>query len=571
MQSLVQYIIAAPILLPLLTAAGLLLMGEGRRSVKAVINTIACVIILAVALALVWSTSGTHDARSVGVYLAGNWRAPYGIVLVVDRLSAMMLTLTAVLALAACVYAQTRWHRAGVHFHALFQLQLMGLNGAFLTGDLFNLFVFFEIMLTASYGLLLHGSGWGKVKAGLHVIAINLMAATLFLIGAALIYGVTGTLNLADMAIMASSIPLADRGLLHAGAAILAVAFLAKAGAWPMAFWLPGAYTNAAAPVAALFAVMTKLGVYALLRVWTLLFNINAAPSSGFGEGVLAIIGIATLGFGAVGILATRNLGRMTAFGVIVSSGTLLTALSFNNPSITAAALYYAVASTLALGALFLLIELIDRARQAEVQPHLVSESLKFAPDRILSKSLAFQSFSSATEPSRPLSAADMPDVNLDDAGQAITGIAIPAAMAFLGLAFMACGLTLAGLPPLPGFIGKFTMLSTLLSGSVISTAGWMFFTLLLVSGLFTLLAISRAGVRIFWIPRENVPRLLLAETLPIAFLAALLLALTVDAGPALRYANDTARALYPPYSYVDAVITARPRPSPKDSQEDAQ
>jgi len=538
-------------------------MGEGRRSVKAAINVAACVLTLLIAVVLAWSANSSDGARAIGVYLPGNWPVPYGIVLVVDRLSALMLVLTAALALAASLYAATRWHRAGVHFHALFQLQLMGLNGAFLTGDLFNLFVFFEIMLTASYGLLLHGSGWARVRAGLQVIAINLMASTLFLIGTALLYGVTGTLNLADMAIMAASIPPADRGLLHAGAAILAVAFLAKAGAWPLAFWLPGAYASAAAPVAALFAVMTKLGVYALLRVWTLLFSVNAGVSSGFGGPVITGIGLATLAFGAIGMMATDNLARMAAFGVIVSSGTLLAAIGLRQAPVTGAALYYAAASTLALGALFLLIELIDRARQAGETPQWVSESLQFAPGRAGSGNVAFESFSFDAETTIPSADANLSGVNLDDAGQALTGRVIPAAMAFLGLAFMACGLTLAGLPPLPGFVGKFSMLSALLAAPVVSRAGWAFFALLLAGGLLALIAVSRAGVRSFWTPRAQSPRLLLTETLPIALLVVLLLLLTVWAGPVLRYTQAAARALYTPREYISAVVTTHPRPSP--------
>ena len=129
----------------------------------------------------------------------------------------MMVALTGVVAFAASIYSTSRWDRAGVHFHPLLQLQLMGLNGAFLTGDLFNLFVFFEVMLAASYGLLLHGSGRLRVQAGLHYIAINLAASSLFLVGAALLYGVTGTLNMADLGVRIAQLAPADRGLVHAG------------------------------------------------------------------------------------------------------------------------------------------------------------------------------------------------------------------------------------------------------------------------------------------------------------------------------------------------------------------
>src|SRR5690606_35263564 len=153
-------------------------------------------------------------SAEIGTYLLGNWPPPFAIVLVLDRLSALMLVVTAGLGLAALVFGLARWHRAGPHFHSLFQLQLMGLNGAFLTGDVFTLFVFFEVMLAASYGLLLHGSGTARVRAGLHYIAINLAASLLFLIGVAMLYGVTGTLNMADLAARVPSTAPEDRMLL---------------------------------------------------------------------------------------------------------------------------------------------------------------------------------------------------------------------------------------------------------------------------------------------------------------------------------------------------------------------
>src|SRR4029078_402712 len=159
-------------------------------------------------------------------------------VLVADRLAAIMVMLTAVIGLAGAVFSLAQWHRVGPHFHSLFQFLLMGPNGAYLTGDLFNLFVFFEILLAASYGLALHGSGVSRVQAGLHYIVVNLAASLLFLIGVSLIYGVSGTLNMADLAARVQVISANDRALLEAGAGILAIAFLAKAGIWPLCFWL---------------------------------------------------------------------------------------------------------------------------------------------------------------------------------------------------------------------------------------------------------------------------------------------------------------------------------------------
>jgi multicomponent K+:H+ antiporter subunit D len=163
---------------------------------------------VAIAVLLVGVAMGEAPA-AFGIYLPGNWPVPFGIVLVADRLSALMAVLAGCVGLAALLYALARWQHAGVYFHVLFQLQLMGLYGAFLTADLFNLFVFFEVLLAASYGLLLHGGGPERVRAGLHYIAINLVASLLFLIGVAVLYGVTGTLNMADIAQKLPAVPAA--------------------------------------------------------------------------------------------------------------------------------------------------------------------------------------------------------------------------------------------------------------------------------------------------------------------------------------------------------------------------
>ena len=546
------HLIIAPILLPMATAALMLLLGDTRRPLKAVVNVLSCVLGVAMAIGLVFWVQHTSGVQAVGVYLPANWPVPYGIVLVADRLSAMMVLLTSVLGLAAVLYASARWHKAGVHFHPLFQLQLMGLYGAFLTADLFNLFVFFEIMLTASYGLLLHGSGWARVRSGLHYIAMNLMASSMFLIGVAMLYGVTGTLNMADMAIMVPAIPEDDRGLLHAGAAILAVAFLVKAAAWPLNFWLPSTYSAAAAPVSALFAIMTKLGVYAILRVWTLLFPQDAGVSALFGGPVLVGLGLVTLAFGALGIIATQHLGRMAAFCAILSSGTLLAALGFGQPAVTGGALYYTLGSTLAISAFFLLVELVDRTREVEEKPLYISE---IEPD----DAFAF-----------PVDLVPTRDVNLDDDEQALIGRAIPAAMAFLGLAFIVCALTIAGLPPMAGFVGKVVMLSALLNpagfgeDAGVSGAAWLLLGLLLVGGLLTIIAMSRAGVRYFWATFDRpLPRLRIIETLPIGALLLLVGVLVWQADAVLRYVNATARGLHDPKEYIGSVLSAKPLPSP--------
>src|SRR6185437_15393163 len=230
-----QHLVVVPVVLPLVAAAVLLAIDEQRRALKRTVAFVCLVALLVAALALVQAAGEGAPL----VYRVGGWPAPFGIVLVADRLSAVMVLLATVLGLAAFLFACARWDRAGPRFHSLLQILLMGVNGAFLTGDLFNLFVFFEVLLAASYGLALHGSGAARVQASLHYIVVNLTASRLFLIGAAMIYGVTGTLNLADLGAHIPAVAAADRGLVEAGAAILAVAFLVKAGTWPLCFWLP--------------------------------------------------------------------------------------------------------------------------------------------------------------------------------------------------------------------------------------------------------------------------------------------------------------------------------------------
>jgi multicomponent K+:H+ antiporter subunit D len=178
-----DHLLIAPVVLPLLAGAAMLLLSERRRGLKAAIGVSSSFALVGLAIALLsLSDAASTGPAPVGVYRLGDWPAPFGIVLVVDRLSALMLLLTSILGSAALVFSLARWQRAGAHFHSLFQFLLMGVNGAFLTGDLFNLFVFFELLLAASYGLALHGSGAPRVKAGLHYVVVNLAASLLFLI-----------------------------------------------------------------------------------------------------------------------------------------------------------------------------------------------------------------------------------------------------------------------------------------------------------------------------------------------------------------------------------------------------
>lgn len=541
MTGALNHLLIAPVVLPLFAGALLMMFDERRHTLKAAINIVSTLALLGIAILLVRlaDTAGPDDgAAMTGAYLLGNWPAPFGIVLVLDRLAALMLLLGAVLAAAALLFSLARWHRGGPHFHTLFQFLLMGINGAVLTGDLFNLFVFFEVMLAASYGLVLHGSGPTRVKAGLHYIAINLAASLLFLIGVALIYGVTGTLNMADVAVRVAQVPDADLMLLHAGAALLGMAFLVKAGMWPLCFWLPTTYSAAAAPVAAVFAILSKVGIYILLRLSLLVFGAEAGASAGFGSGWLIGGGLATIAFGAVGMLASQSMGRLAGFGILTSSGTLIAAIGVADQGVTSGALFYMVSSTLTVAALFLLVELIERAQ-----------------DPSADELAAF---------SEPY---DDSEEDSDEAEEEV-GTVIPGTLAVLGICFAGCGLLLAGLPPLSGFIGKFALLSamiapnTSLDGAATSAVPgpiWAFFALLILSGLAAMIAMVRAGIRTFWAPIEGVavPRVRVIEIVPVAFLLMLCIAMAVQGGPLMRYMEATAQSLHAPNAYVDGVLSA--------------
>lgn len=521
-----HHLIIAPILVPLLASALLLFLDERQRVAKAMISVISTLLLVLIAFILLKIESGPNDFG--GVYLLGNWAAPFGIVLVLDGLSALMLFLAALLGIAALVFSLARWHAKGAHFHSMFQLLLAGLNGAFLTGDLFNLFVFFEVMLAASYGLMLHGSGPLRVKAGMHYIAVNLVAALFFLIGVSLIYGTAGTLNMADLAARLPQIEPDRLMLLQAGAGVLGVAFLIKAGMWPLCFWLPTAYSAASAPVAGIFAILSKLGIYVILRLTMLLFG--DGPLDGFGANALLLGGMVTLIYGIIGVLASQALGRLAGYSVLVSSGTLLMVLGINDGVVSSGALLYLVSSTFTISAFFMLIELVERGQDAGANVLAVTMEAYGEGD----------------------------EEGIDEA----EGVTMPGTMAILGLCFAACGILLAGLPPLSGFIAKFAMLSAMLGAGAIgvppTAAVWTLIVLVILSGVASLIAMTRVGIRTFWGSLEGtVPRVLVIELTPVMFLLALTLLLTVWAGPAMQYMDTTIRTLGNPSSYIEAVQKA--------------
>lgn len=527
-----DHLVIAPIVAPLAAAGLMLLAQERQRNLKVAISFITILALFAVALHLVFTS--LRDGGAASVYTLGNWAAPFGIVLVADLLSALMLTLTAVLAVAALVFSMARWDRAGPRFHALFMLLLMGLNGAFLTGDLFNLFVFFEVLLAASYGLVLHGSGGPRVKAGLHYIAINLSASALFLIGVAMIYGVTGTLNMADLAMRIPAIAAADLVLFEIGCALLGIAFLVKAGMWPLGFWLPATYSASSAPAAAMFAIMTKVGVYIVLRLSTLLFGEDAGASAGFGAPWILAGGLATLVFGAIGVLASRTMSRIAGFCVLMSSGAVLAVIGAGGREALAGALYYMVSSTLAVSAFFLLIELLNRARGA-----------------------------TGAAVAAPVFSDEYRDPYDDGAPDEEVGVIIPAAIALISGGFLLCTLLLAAMPPLSSFIGKFAIMAGLLGGEgEVTAVSWALIAVLTLSSLTTLVALVRVGIEVLWAPSDNPPpKVRTVEFTAIAGLLFICVLLTVQGGPALRYMDATTAWLNTPQNYIRAVLAPSAAP----------
>lgn len=536
---LLTHLPVLPIVIPLLAGAMMLLLGEPKRTVRIAIIVVSMAAQLAVALVLLYLTSDYAPGvwrEGIGVYAIGGWPAPFGILLVVDRLSALMLTLTAIVSLTTVIYSIARWDRPGQPMHSLLQFLAMGLNGAFLTGDLFNLFVFFEVLLAASYGLVLRGLGIVRVREGLHYISVNLVASFLFLIGVAIIYGIVGTLNMADLARRFPTLDPDDRALFDAGAAILGIAFLIKAAAWPLNFWLPGTYAAASAPVAASFALLTKLGVYAALRVGTLMSGDEAAASM-LGS-ALFYIGLTTLLAGMIGMLAAQHLARLVSYTVIVSSGTLLAALGLGMEALTAPVLFYLIISVLTTAMFFMLAGMTERTR---VAPEVDMPAAAPAAPPPLYEAFGVRE----------------PDPYSTDEE---VGVAIPRAVAFLGLVFVCCVLLVTGLPPLPGFVAKFALLATALDQAPLADASgqvWSLTAAVLLTGLAGLVALTRVGIRLFWtVTARRTPRLRVLEAAPVGLLVLFSIWLSFEAGPLFEFLETAARSLHEPQRYIRSVLT---------------
>lgn len=505
--------IVVPTVLPAMTAALLILALPHHLRPQRIVSIGATVLMLALAIGLfILASDGTPRA-----YFLGNWPAPFGITLVLDQLSATMLLLSAALALAVVLYASAGWDGRGRHFHALLQFQLLGVNGAFLTGDLFNLFVFFEVMLIASYGLMLHGGGAPRLKAGFHYVAINLVASTLFLFAVGLIYAVAGTLNMADLAVKVAEVSVDDQALLKTGAMLLFVVFATKAALVPLHWWLPTAYAATSAPAAAMFMIMTKVGAYAIIRVYGLIFGADAGPLGAIVEPLVIPAALVTLLVGAVGVLASRSLRDLVCFSVVASMGNLLIAVGFFDGVGMTAALYYIVHSTLTGAALFLLVDLIAKQRGKFLDT--------LAPAPAINRETLF------------------------------------------GAMYILAAIAMVGLPPLSGFIGKLLILDA----SRDAPGAALIWAVVLGASLLMMIGFTRAGSVIFWnnpkqadeageavrtfLASSIVPKTAPLPIVVVGLLLAATAALSFAAGPFTNTFESTSRQLLDRNAYVRAVL----------------
>ena len=436
-------------------------------------------------------------------YALGDWQPPFGVVLVLDRLSALMVLLTSLLAVGAVVFACGGDDEKGSNFHGLFQWQLLGINGAFLTGDLFNLFVFFEVLLLASYALLLHGGGKARIQASVHYVVLNLAGSSLFLIAVGILYGATGTLNMADMGDKLASLPAEREGLVTAGALMLLVVFGLKAAILPLYFWLPRAYAAAPAPVAALFAIMTKVGIYAILRVYSLIFGEQAGGLVALEQPWVWWLALATLAAAGVGVMAARDLRLLVAYLVLISVGTLLAGVGMRSVEATSALLYYLIHTTLVTGGLFLLAEMIGLQRGK--------------PGTRIVKG-------------RPL----------------VQGNA-------LAITFFIGAIAVVGMPPLSGALGK----AMVLVAAEGTQRVWLW-PLLLLASLASLIALSRAGSTLFWRSHRGSPSgspLSRYQWFGMLWLLSAAPLLVAFAGPVSSYTQATGEQLANPQQLIETLL----------------
>lgn len=497
-----QHLAILPILVPLLAALlQLLPWGDRPQPKRRAIGLLSSILTLILSIALLVQV----NQDQMIVYALGNWSAPFGIVLMVDKLSALMMLITAILALPVLIYGCYAEDNLGSHFQALFQFQVMGIMGAFATGDIFNLFVFFEVLLISSYALLMHGGGKFRLRTTLHYVLLNLLGSALFLIGIGTLYGVTGTLNMADLATQVQQLSGDQAALAKAGGMMLLIVFGIKAAILPLHFWLPQAYSTTTGVVAALFAIMTKVGVYAIVRVYTLIFGPEANELALIAHDWLWVMGLITMLAGAIGIIGARDLRLLVAYLVVISIGTLIATYSLNGVATTGAMLFYLIHSIFITGALFLLADLIAFERG------------KTASRIVSGKKMANHSTYSVM--------------------------------------FLIAAIAIIGLPPLSGFVGKLMIME---SARPTAASFWLWGALLGAT-LIMLISVTRAGSKMLWHTlsgKANEQSAPLGKRAAVVILLSLSVVMTLFASPIRNYTDDVAEQLYDIDQYPSRVLT---------------
>lgn len=522
-------LIPLPVLIPLLAAAVTLILGRRPRAQRWV-TVIALVATLAVTVALLYLA----DRDGIEVMQVGGWDAPIGISLVVDRLAALMLVVSAIVLLSVMLFAVGQ----GIHdgdeqqpvsiFLPTYLALTAGVNIAFLAGDLFNLFVGFEVLLAASFVLLTLGASADRVRAGVSYVMVSMVSSMVFLAGMGFAYAATGTLNLAQMAVRMEDVPSGTRAAIFG---VLLVAFGIKAAVFPLSSWLPDSYPTAPAPVTAVFAgLLTKVGVYAIIRAHTLLFP------GGELDNVLLVAGLLTMVIGILGAIAQNDIKRLLSFTLVSHIGYMIFGIALSSDTGLAGAVYYVGHHILVQTTLFLVVGLIER--QAG------SASLR-----------------------------------------RLGGLAL--ASPLLAVLFLIPALNLGGIPPFSGFIGKVALLQAgAESGSVLA---WLLVGGSVLTSLLTLYVVARVWAKAFWRARADAPEGDLADIGPSALIdesqadisfeerqdvgkmpAAMLIptiwlvvigvSLTVFAGPLLDISFRAAENLRDPSVYIEAVLGGEPR-----------
>ena len=500
-------LVAWPVLLPLVTAAALLFVNRSPRW-RTILATSAALLTLIVDIVIVVRVL---SGQVLVVQMAG-WPAPYGISLVADGLSGIMVLLSGIIGLFTVLFAASSLQhpprrgqgallnraRERLGAQALLQFLFMGVNMSFLTGDVFNLFVAFEVMLIASYGLLLLGGELPQLREGFKYVIINLVASAVFVLAAGLAYGLFGTLNMADIAVKLEE---------HGGdvrvtlvSLLLALAFATKAALFPLGFWLPNSYPTPPAAVSAFFAaILTKVGAYALIRSFTLMF-----PAEDYARLILLALAGATMLIGGFGALSRRRWRHLFAFANVASIGYLIMGAFGGGRAGLSAGLYYLVHSVLVMFALYLMAALGERiaGENYQVEGHL-------------------------------------------------------RAYPWLGAGYFVTALALAGIPPTSGFVGKFALITALFS------QGGALRIIVAVSAVATSFLLLYAGMRVwqgfFWGEADAVHRVPLPGTMRAVtiVIVGLVLLLAVASGPIFSTMERVAAQLEGNQNYIRAVLPA--------------